>query len=166
MTFFRWIQETEGSKLIIAQADDPNYMRAMERALRVGDPIALTKVSEELDPSLRPILLRDTFTRGGHEIITLGETEIEYNNNFRSAQQTDVKIIYNQQTRKQESHKLTTRDFCYRLYLITSMSNPHYLPAVCIEVTVINFTVTFEGLQEQLLSSVVKQENPVLENQR
>lgn len=56
--------------------------------------------------------------------------------------------------------------FAYRLYLITSMSNPHYLPAVCIEVTVINFTVTFEGLQEQLLSSVVKQENPVLENQR
>lgn len=55
----------------------------MERALRVGDPIALTKVTEELDPSLRPILLRDTFTRGGHEIITLGETEIEYNNNFR-----------------------------------------------------------------------------------
>lgn len=53
-----------------------------------------------------------------------------------------------------------------RLYLITSMSNPHYLPAVCIEVTIINFTVTFEGLQEQLLSSVVKQENAKLESQR
>ena len=37
------------------------------------------------------------------------------------------------------------------------MSNPHYLPAVCIQVSIINFTVTFEGLQEQLLSSVVKQ---------
>ena len=55
----------------------------MERALRVGHPIALTKVTEELDPSLRPTLLRDTFTRGGHEIIKLGETEIEYNQNFR-----------------------------------------------------------------------------------
>ncbi|XP_067943512.1 dynein axonemal heavy chain 6-like [Watersipora subatra] len=130
-----WIKETEGSSLIVAQADDPNYMRSMERALRVGDPIVLTKVTEELDPSLRPILLRDTFTRGGHEIITLGETEIEYNQNFR-------------------------------LYLITSLSNPHYLPAVCIEVSIINFTVTFDGLQEQLLSSVVKQENPQLETQR
>ena len=80
---FRWIKETEGANLIVAQADDPNYMRSMERALRVGHPIALTKVTEELDPSLRPILLRDTFTRGGHEIIKLGETEIEYNQNFR-----------------------------------------------------------------------------------
>jgi len=131
----QWIKETEGSNLIVAQADDPNYMRSMERALRMGDPVALTKVTEELDPSLRPILLRETFTRLGHEIITLGETEIEYNQNFR-------------------------------LYLITSMSNPHYLPAVCIEANIINFTVTFEGLQEQLLSSVVKQENPQLETQR
>ena len=41
--------------------------------------------------------------------------------------------------------------------MTTSMGNPHYLPSVCIQVTLINFTVTFEGLQEQLLSSVVKQ---------
>ena len=46
--------------------------------------------------------------------------------------------------------------FC-RLYLATSLGNPHFLPAVCIQVTVINFIVTFDGLQEQLLSSVVKQ---------
>ena len=44
-----------------------------------------------------------------------------------------------------------------RLYLSTNVSNPHYLPSVCIQVTVINFTVTFDGLQEQLLSSVVRQ---------
>ena len=37
------------------------------------------------------------------------------------------------------------------------MSNPHYLPAVYIQVNIINFTVTFEGLQEQLLSAVVRQ---------
>ena len=41
--------------------------------------------------------------------------------------------------------------------MTTAMGNPHYLPAVCIQVTLINFIVTFDGLQEQLLSSVVKQ---------
>ena len=50
--------------------------------------------------------------------------------------------------------------------MTTAMGNPHYLPAVCIQVTIINFTVTFEGLQEQLLSSVVKQEKPYLEMER
>jgi len=41
--------------------------------------------------------------------------------------------------------------------MCTNLSNPDYLPAVCIEVSIINFTVTFSGLREQLLSSVVKQ---------
>mmetsp|Transcript_28329 Transcript_28329/g.25145 ORF Transcript_28329/g.25145 Transcript_28329/m.25145 type:complete len:175 (+) Transcript_28329:3370-3894(+) len=34
----------------------------------------------------------------------------------------------------------------FKLYLTTKMPNPHYLPEVCIRVTLINFTVTFEGL--------------------
>lgn len=41
--------------------------------------------------------------------------------------------------------------------MTTSVANPHYLPAVYIQVNIINFTVTFDGLQEQLLSAVVRQ---------
>jgi dynein heavy chain len=40
-------------------------------------------VTESLDPALRPVLLRETFTRGGHIVIKLGDTEIEFNDNFR-----------------------------------------------------------------------------------
>ena len=36
----------------------------------------------------------------------------------------------------------------FRFYITTKMSNPHYLPEICIKVTLINFTVTFEGLEE------------------
>lgn len=35
----------------------------------------------------------------------------------------------------------------FRLYMTTGKGNPHFLPAVSILVTIINFTVTFEGLQ-------------------
>lgn len=38
-----------------------------------------------------------------------------------------------------------------RFYMTTKMSNPHYLPEVCIKVTIINFTVTKSGLEDQLL---------------
>ena len=54
----------------------------------------------------------------------------------------------------------------FRLYLCTDIYNPHYLPAICNLVTLVNFNVTFNGLQEQLLSEVVEQEEPELEHER
>uniref|UniRef100_A0A3B4ALL5 Dynein heavy chain ATP-binding dynein motor region domain-containing protein n=1 Tax=Periophthalmus magnuspinnatus TaxID=409849 RepID=A0A3B4ALL5_9GOBI len=39
----------------------------------------------------------------------------------------------------------------FRFYMTTKMANPHYLPEVCIKVTIINFTVTKSGLEDQLL---------------
>ena len=54
----------------------------------------------------------------------------------------------------------------FRLYITTQMANPQLLPESCIKVCVNNFTVTFEGLQDQLLSNVVHQERPDLETQR
>ena len=46
------------------------------------------------------------------------------------------------------------------------MPNPHYLPEVFIKLTIINFTVTFMGLEDQLLGDVVIQEKPEVEKKR
>jgi dynein heavy chain len=54
----------------------------------------------------------------------------------------------------------------FRFFMTTKMPNPHYLPEVCIKVTLINFTVTFSGLEEQLLGDVVIQEKPEIEQKR
>jgi len=50
----------------------------------------------------------------------------------------------------------------FRFFITTKMANPHYLPEVCIKVTVINFTVTLDGLEDQLVSDVVTSERPEL----
>ncbi|KAH9277041.1 hypothetical protein BASA83_000559 [Batrachochytrium salamandrivorans] len=54
----------------------------------------------------------------------------------------------------------------FKLYITTKLPNPHYLPEVCIKVTVINFIVTKIGLEGQLLADVVRLEKPDLEEQR
>ncbi|XP_047601385.1 dynein axonemal heavy chain 6 isoform X2 [Lutra lutra] len=93
------------------------------------------QLKETLDPALEPILLKQTFVSGGRLLIHLGDSDIDYDKNFR-------------------------------FYMTTKLPNPHYLPEVCIKVTIINFTVTKSGLEDQLLSDVVRLEKPELEEQR
>ena len=54
----------------------------------------------------------------------------------------------------------------FKFYMTTKMPNPHYLPEICIKVTLINFTVTFEGLEQQLLGDVVIAEKPEVEEKK
>ncbi|KAM8945402.1 dynein axonemal heavy chain 14 [Pelodytes ibericus] len=132
---YKWICQMEGDRLQMVQASDPGYIKKMENAIRLGEPVLLQGVGGDLDPSLKPILGKAIHRRAGQDFIKIGNSEIEYNHNFR-------------------------------LYMTTAEPNPHFLPAVCIMVTMVNFTVTFKGLQDQLLSRVVEHEQPQLEQQR
>ena len=51
----------------------------------------------------------------------------------------------------------------FRLILHTKLANPHYKPEMQAQTTLINFTVTRDGLEDQLLAEVVKAERPDLE---
>lgn len=50
----------------------------------------------------------------------------------------------------------------FRLFLHTKLSNPHYPPEIQAEATLINFTVTEDGLGDQLLYLIVQRERPDL----
>ncbi|XP_057658316.1 dynein axonemal heavy chain 6 isoform X1 [Diorhabda carinulata] len=132
----RWIRQMEADKnLKVIKLTDSNFMRILESAVTIGLPVLLEEVGETLDPTLGPILLKQTFIQGGRTLIRLGESDVEYSDNFR-------------------------------FYITTKLANPHYLPEICIQVTIVNFTVTLSGLEDQLLADVVRLERPDLEHQR
>ena len=54
----------------------------------------------------------------------------------------------------------------FRLYLQTKLSNPHYKPEIAAQCTIINFIVTKRGLEDQLLATIVSEEEPILESNR
>lgn len=54
----------------------------------------------------------------------------------------------------------------FRFYMTTKLRNPHYLPEVYNKVTLINFALTIEGLEDQLLGIVVAKERPDLQEKR
>ncbi|GAB1599972.1 hypothetical protein Ahia01_000274700 [Argonauta hians] len=54
----------------------------------------------------------------------------------------------------------------FRLYITTRLRNPHYLPEVSVKVCLLNFMITPNGLQDQLLGIVAAKEKPKLEERK
>jgi dynein heavy chain len=46
----------------------------------------------------------------------------------------------------------------FRFYMTTKLRNPHYMPEVATKVLLLNFMITLEGLEDQLLGIVVARE--------
>lgn len=56
--------------------------------------------------------------------------------------------------------------FDFRFFITTRLRNPHYLPEVAVKVSLLNFMITPQGLQDQLLGIVVARERPELEEKK
>uniref|UniRef100_A0A8C5ZKT2 Dynein axonemal heavy chain 1 n=1 Tax=Marmota marmota marmota TaxID=9994 RepID=A0A8C5ZKT2_MARMA len=52
----------------------------------------------------------------------------------------------------------------FRMYITTKLPNPHYTPEISTKLTLINFTLSPSGLEDQLLGQVVAEERPDLED--
>ena len=54
----------------------------------------------------------------------------------------------------------------FRFFMTTKLANPHYTPEVQVKVSLLNFTITIGGLEEQLLGVTVGESFPILPNKR
>jgi dynein heavy chain, axonemal len=54
----------------------------------------------------------------------------------------------------------------FKLYMTSKLGNPHYLPEISVKVSLLNFMITPEGLEDQLLGIVVTKERPELEEEK
>uniref|UniRef100_A0A8C5Z8W6 Dynein axonemal heavy chain 12 n=1 Tax=Marmota marmota marmota TaxID=9994 RepID=A0A8C5Z8W6_MARMA len=128
----KWIKNSEKeNQLSVIKLSDSDYIRTLENCIQFGTPLLLENVGEELDPSLEPLLLRQTFKQGGLDCIRLGEVIIEYS-------------------------------FDFKFYITTKLRNPHYMPELATKVSLLNFMITPEGLEDQLLGIVVAKERNAL----
>ena len=61
----KWIKNTEkNNQLVCLKLSQGDFMRQMENCIAFGYPVLLENVGEELDPSLEPLLLKQTFKQG------------------------------------------------------------------------------------------------------
>jgi len=57
-------------------------------------------------------------------------------------------------------------DMKFRFFMTTTLSNPHYSPEASVKVTLLNFAITPDGLQDQMLGIVVAKEQPEMEEKK
>ncbi|XP_059095302.1 dynein axonemal heavy chain 3-like [Tigriopus californicus] len=132
----KWIKNMEKeNRLLVIKYTDPDYLTMLQEAIEKGYPALLENVSNELDPGLETILLRQTFVHNGVDCVLLGDAIVEYNHDFK-------------------------------LYIVTDLKNPHFPPEVSVKVTLMNFMITPEGLQDQLLGILAAVEKPELEEKK
>ena len=80
----KWIRKMEQPhNLVVVKLTDGDFIRKLENAIQFGNPVLLENVGEELDPTLEPLLLKSTFKQGGQMVIRLGDSTIEYHQDFR-----------------------------------------------------------------------------------
>jgi len=54
----------------------------------------------------------------------------------------------------------------FRLYMTSRLANPHFSPELAAKATIIDFTVTQGGLEQQLLGRLIGKEQKSLEEQQ
>jgi len=128
-----WIKNMEAANQIeVCKPSDKEFLRTLENAVRFGKPVVMENILESLEPSLEPLLLKQTFKQGGSLVIKIGDSVIPYHPDFK-------------------------------FYLTSKLPNPHYAPEQSVKLTILNFTVTMEGLEDQLLGITVAKERPDLD---
>lgn len=82
----RWIRNMEDEKnqsLKVVKHTDDNFIRTISSAVQVGLPVLIEDVRETIDPTLEPILGKQTFKVGSKNMIKVAGETYEFNDEFR-----------------------------------------------------------------------------------
>ncbi|KAM9758655.1 dynein axonemal heavy chain 1 [Menidia menidia] len=76
----KWIRNMERDNgLVVTRLSDGDFLHRLENAIRFGKPCLVENVGEELNPAMKPVLLRQE----GSTVLTLGESVIPYHEGFK-----------------------------------------------------------------------------------
>jgi len=132
----RWVKQRIGEDLIVITLTQAKWMEKVVFSVQTGGQLLIEAVGNELEPALQPVLSQAVIKRGALGMFLKLGAE---------------EIEY---------------DAKFQLYLQSKLPNPHYRPEIAAQCTIINFTVTPKGLEEQILATVVNTEKPELEQQK
>lgn len=141
-----------GDKLLVLRLSQKGYSELLEGALSTGATVLIENIGESVDAVLEPLLGRNLIKKGRCvQLKSFCKLCLLQSLNFRAIRIGDKEVEYHPD---------------FRLILHTKLANPHYKPEMQAQTTLVDFTVTRDGLEEQLLAEVVRAERPDLEQSK
>ena len=135
-----WIRGREDPNgLISVVPGAKGWLDKVIRALEEGLPLLLENMKESIEAILDNVIARAFVKKGTKLQVALGD------------RMTDVAV-------KRDEEGNPSQEPLFRIYMQSRLPNPHYIPEVQAQTTLVNFTVTEKGLEDQLLSTVVRHE--------
>lgn len=133
----KWIKSIEKDRdLIVTRLEKDDFLKCLDKAITFGKPLLIESVPVDIDPVIYPVLTKQTFRDTG------GCLSIKIGEN-----------VYDYNS-------------AFKCFLTTKLSNPTFQPELTCKVAVVNFMITKEGLEDQLLELTVSKERPDLEESR
>jgi len=132
----KWIKQRLGEDLNVIQFTMNQWLLKVLYSIGAGGQLLIEAVGQEIDAILEPVSARAVIKRSKTASI--------------------IKIGGDE----------VDYDPKFQLFLQSKLPNPHYRPEIAAQCTIINFIVTPEGLEDQILAMVVNVEKPELEQQK
>ena len=134
------VQPFECPPVRIVHSTDKDLFAAIQEQMENGQLLIVDNIGESIDPCFDPIL--------NHQVV---KGRKPYINLVNPTSGEEIRMDYSSG---------------FKIFFITKLSNPKLPPEVFAKLSVIDFTVTMNGLEEQLLSDVIKKEKFELEQER
>uniref|UniRef100_A0A7S2NI24 Dynein heavy chain n=1 Tax=Haptolina brevifila TaxID=156173 RepID=A0A7S2NI24_9EUKA len=144
MQAVKWIMGREKANgLITTVPGAKGWLDKVVRAIEEGVPLLLENMKDVIEAILDNLVARAYVRKGTKMQVALGDRVVD--------------ILM-----KKDADGQSTDFPCFKVYMQSRLPNPHYIPEVQAQTTLVNFTVTEKGLEDQLLSVVVGHERPDL----
>ena len=141
-----WIAGREKPNgLISCVPGSSGWLDKVVRAIEEGVPLLLENVPASIEAILDNLVARAYVRKGTKVQVNLGDRSVDM------ALKKDA-----------EGMVIGDGEPKFKMYMQSRLPNPHYIPEVQAQTTLVNFTVTEKGLEDQLLSTVVGHERPDL----
>ncbi|KAM9287928.1 LOW QUALITY PROTEIN: dynein axonemal heavy chain 11 [Cariama cristata] len=124
----KWIKNKYGADLKVVRLGQKGFLKTNERALACGETVLVENIGESIDPVLDP-LLGHTGKKGKFPFLCI----------LFLPRYIKIECEFNKN---------------FHLILHTKLANPHYKQELQAQTALINFTVTRDGLEDQLLAVV------------